>query len=193
MFKIGDKVRVRKDLVVGKAYDDGVAFVSDMKKFLGKEVVISEVTGGKSVHIIGSNWNWTDEMLEQIEETIKAYDLMKLAAENPEKYEGKKYQVIKGAAIDAAFAKEYETVIVKDSVLTDTDNCYRIYVSDMTELKEVVKLEPIGVDFITAVRSNKPITSEDNKVKRCTPEFVISQLFMPDMAHRVKGKWFIND
>lgn len=35
-FKIGDKVRVKKDLLVDEFYDDGCKFISDMKDTLGK-------------------------------------------------------------------------------------------------------------------------------------------------------------
>ncbi len=35
-FKIGDKVRVKKDLLVDRFYDDGCKFISNMKDTLGK-------------------------------------------------------------------------------------------------------------------------------------------------------------
>lgn len=35
-FKVGDKVRVRKDLLVDTFYDDGCKFISDMEDTLGK-------------------------------------------------------------------------------------------------------------------------------------------------------------
>lgn len=35
-YKVGDRIKVRKDLLVGAFYDDGCKFISDMKDTLGK-------------------------------------------------------------------------------------------------------------------------------------------------------------
>ena len=67
-FKVGDRVRVRTDLTDGKSYymknrkwcD---SFVDSMTCMKGKVVTISAVSD-KSYHIVGSRWNWTDEMFE---------------------------------------------------------------------------------------------------------------------------------
>jgi hypothetical protein len=63
-FKVGDKVRVRKDLVVGRMYDD-YTFVLDMKKFMDEIVTIVSVCD-KYYEIDKDNqyWCWTDEMFE---------------------------------------------------------------------------------------------------------------------------------
>ena len=41
-FKVGDKVRVREDLEVGKDYGD-YNVVEDMEKYKGKKIIINEV------------------------------------------------------------------------------------------------------------------------------------------------------
>ena len=72
-YKIGDKVRVKDNLEVGKMYfmsnmPEFDSVEREMLKFKGKEVTISSYTGdGK--YIIeedGGVWNWTDEMFSRL-------------------------------------------------------------------------------------------------------------------------------
>ena len=65
-YKVGDKVRVKKDLEVGKDYGNHDV-VEDMEKYKGKEFIINEVRRNY-YRLKNENWYcWTDEMLEQIE------------------------------------------------------------------------------------------------------------------------------
>ena len=65
-FKVGDKVRIREDLEVGKNYGH-YNVVEDMKKSKGKEFIINEVSRSY-YRLKNENWYcWTDEMLEPIE------------------------------------------------------------------------------------------------------------------------------
>ena len=59
-YKIGDKVRVRKDLVVNNEYG-GILYILDMDEFKDREGVITNM--GDASYQIGDFW-WTDEMLE---------------------------------------------------------------------------------------------------------------------------------
>ena len=72
-YKIGDKVRVRKDLVVDNYYG-GVRYVEYMDGFKGKECVITDMDG--IAYQIGDFW-WTDEMLEPDDDLLE-YALEKL-------------------------------------------------------------------------------------------------------------------
>ena len=74
-YKIGDKVRVRKDLVPGNYYD-GVYFTDYMDEFKDKECVISNMDA-TSYQINNTNLWWTDEMLEPIDKLLE-YALEKL-------------------------------------------------------------------------------------------------------------------
>ena len=66
-FKVGDKVRIREDLEVGKKYGY-YNIVEDMKKYEGKEFIIDEVRRNY-YRLKDENWySWTDEMLEPVEE-----------------------------------------------------------------------------------------------------------------------------
>ena len=61
-YKIGDKVIVREDLIVGEKYGKDV-FTSAMISFKGKVVTISKVIGFKyEIKEDDKTWNWTDEM-----------------------------------------------------------------------------------------------------------------------------------
>ncbi len=63
-FKVGDKVRVRKDLEAGKCYgSNGVA--DGMIKYLGKSANVVNIYNGQYLlDIVNGSWFWTDEMLE---------------------------------------------------------------------------------------------------------------------------------
>ena len=65
-YKVGDKVKVRTDLVVDNQYG-GLSFVVDMKSCAGKEFIIEKeyhgYAGGRYKLEGVSMWVWTDEML----------------------------------------------------------------------------------------------------------------------------------
>jgi hypothetical protein len=67
-YKVGDKVKIREDLVVDKEYGSQV-FVDSMEKYKGKIVTINRVIiedgYNKECYMINEYpWCWTDEMLE---------------------------------------------------------------------------------------------------------------------------------
>ena len=74
-YKIGDKVRVRKDLVADNYYG-GVCYVDYMDGFKGKECVITDMDG-ISYQMDNFNFWWTDEMLEPVDDLLE-YALEKL-------------------------------------------------------------------------------------------------------------------
>lgn len=63
-FKVGDKVRVRKDLIAGKCYgEDNLSFVDDMEKYKGKQFEIIKMSGC-DYELDNSNYYFNDDMLE---------------------------------------------------------------------------------------------------------------------------------
>ena len=74
-YKVGDKVRVRKDLVPDNYYG-GVCYVDYMDGFKGKECVITDMDG-ISYQMDNFNFWWTDEMLEPVDDLLE-YALEKL-------------------------------------------------------------------------------------------------------------------
>lgn len=68
-FKVGDKVRVREDLVVGKIYAWNL-FGYDMERFKGEEFIVEQIDNTDSAYRLndGCGYWWVDEMLEPVEE-----------------------------------------------------------------------------------------------------------------------------
>ena len=74
-YKVGDKVRVRKDLELDKKYGD-VLYSLDMDEFKNKECVITKV-GFIAYKINNSVHWWSEEMLEPVDDLLE-YALEKL-------------------------------------------------------------------------------------------------------------------
>lgn len=71
-FKVGDKVRVKKQLISGANYGS-FPFVNSMKEYRGKVVTIHEINPRLMAYKIaedGANAYWTDEMLEPITDPL---------------------------------------------------------------------------------------------------------------------------
>ena len=71
-FKVGDKVRVRKDLEVDEDYGS-FTFVKTMEEHMGKVVTIFGINPQAIAYDIeedGGDAYWTDEMLEPIEDPL---------------------------------------------------------------------------------------------------------------------------
>ena len=67
-YKVGDKVRVRKDLVEGEQYG-GETVADDMADMRGMVVTIEDVCGGSyGIEEDAGGYTWTDEMFEPVEE-----------------------------------------------------------------------------------------------------------------------------
>ena len=74
-YKVGDKVRVRKDLEPGNFYGRAY-YSSDMNKFKAMECVVTNIYDG-TYNINNSEYGFTDEMLEPVDELLE-YALEKL-------------------------------------------------------------------------------------------------------------------
>lgn len=62
--EIGDKVRIRRDLIVGSAYGN-CEFVKEMSAFLGKRVTIAEILPKEEqyrIDIDNGRYYWHDDM-----------------------------------------------------------------------------------------------------------------------------------
>ena len=68
-FKVGDKVRVRKDLKVGKHYG-GKIFCYPMLQMCGELLVIETIYVNGCYTAEECDFFWTDEMLEPAEKTL---------------------------------------------------------------------------------------------------------------------------
>ena len=75
-YKIGDKVRVRKDLEPGNFYGR-VYYSSDMNKFKDTECVVTEIYDG--VYNVNDSTYWfSEEMFESVDDDLLEYALEKL-------------------------------------------------------------------------------------------------------------------
>ena len=98
-YKVGDKVRIRKDLESCKSYN-GVWFTSWMNGEKGKESIVKEIwenDGEPRYVLINSNYTWSEDMLEPVEEekiTLKELQEMKKDNIIPPYYNKGNYDVI---------------------------------------------------------------------------------------------------
>ena len=80
-YKIGDKVKVRKDLEPGNFYGRAY-YSSDMNKFKAMECVVTNIYDG-TYNINNSEYGFTDEMLEPVDDLLE-YALEKLGMSKEE-------------------------------------------------------------------------------------------------------------
>lgn len=78
---------------------------------------------------------------------MKAYELMKLAAENPAEYEGKRYKVVSGYLYD--FTGHSHKEFHFNRIGQVVDETLAIYFSNDTEIEEI----PQPVPFMEAVKA----------------------------------------
>lgn len=76
-YKVGDKVKVRSDLKCEEYYG-GITFNFEMNKFKGMEITIARVNYGGYYEVLETPYNFTDEMLEPVEE-MSAEEAIKLS------------------------------------------------------------------------------------------------------------------
>ena len=76
-YKVGDKVKVRSDLKCEEYYG-GITFNFEMNKFKGMEITIARVNYGGYYEVLETPYNFTDEMLESVEE-MSAEEAIKLS------------------------------------------------------------------------------------------------------------------
>ena len=63
-YKVGDKVKIREDLIVGNKYGADT-YVDDMEQYKGEITTVAKITDNNKYKLdIDGYWCWTDEMLE---------------------------------------------------------------------------------------------------------------------------------
>ena len=67
-FKVGDKVRLRDDLKVGRDYG-GITFLRDMKDLQGKELTIDRISRQGNYILKEGRFYYSEEMLEKVNDT----------------------------------------------------------------------------------------------------------------------------
>ena len=67
-FKVGDKVKLRDDLEVGRDYG-GITFLRDMKDLQGKELTIDRISRQGNYILKEGRCYYSEEMLEKVNDT----------------------------------------------------------------------------------------------------------------------------
>lgn len=63
-YKVGDKVKIREDLIVDNVYGSD-SFTEEMERYKGKTATIADIYMDKyEIDIDDGSWCWTDEMIE---------------------------------------------------------------------------------------------------------------------------------
>lgn len=74
-FRVGSKVRVRTDLVIGRIYDEGWFFTREMAELMGQTVTIDRLERDRSYRI-KEDYNgcgWSEDMFEPVDsKTLRA-------------------------------------------------------------------------------------------------------------------------
>ena len=178
-YKVGDKVRVRKDLVVGQMYGTR-SFANEMRPMLGKIVTIRTSFGAFGYSLEESEWRWTGEMFEPLEQSIHIYTdgvtttaILREGKKTVKKATAKchpddEFDFDRGAeiAFDRLFGKEPEQPTEQPKVrevkrraklgewikIVDGSGCHSTRVGDIARVTELWyggMLSPDGVDYIT--------------------------------------------
>lgn len=199
-FKVGDKVRIRKDLEIGGIYNGDYTVTENMKSAGGKIFTIKNVFSD-CYRLDKVGYYWTDEMLEEVKEHKMEKTVLEIINDG---YTGKKYIHECGTIIYV----DYENILRFDyhklDKKPDDEATGRFVVLDM-KLKEYRK-EYTFEEAFKALEVGKEIESAISayKVKKLLDgKFKISQRtegFSTEKEgeviitlQEIKGKWYIND
>lgn len=158
-YKVGDKVRIREDLVTGGSYGGSVA-VDDMTDMGGSVVTIESVGSiGYYIEEDPDEYCWTDEMFEPVEE-------MEMSVE----------EAIKALT---EICDSYMCAKCPIGNLDKDLNCKEIKMYNPEKVVEVLKRwkadhekKPIETEFACVVR----VIEDTGKVKRCVYEEDVTEV-----------------
>lgn len=176
-YKVGDKVKVRSDLKVGKIYGNQI-FVKEMKKYRGRDATILEEHSNfyNIEEDKDENWDWAEEMFEPVVE-MSVEELLKIIGNICEVHNeckkcpllevrGEEYCMIgigKNADKTLKIAKQWKADHEKKPI--ETENV--MYIVVMDEKRNVVYEEKTNEAVITATMKEEVLkkycTEHDGK------------------------------
>ena len=126
-FKVGDKVKIKKDLKVGCTYNDGCDFISEMEKYRGKTAVIKNgripvylndtVENANNyryeLDIDDGYWWWSSSMLEKVEDKKHFKSLPRNFTGTVKIKNGLITEIVKKKEILDKAEKEYLSSVIK--------------------------------------------------------------------------------
>lgn len=129
-YKVGDKVKIREDLVIDEIYGDN-SFAEEMEQYKGKTATITDTYFGKyEIDIDNGNWCWTDEMLEDCVDISESKD------------------DVKAKTVDIGYYLEYcGHKVIKNVYLDGYDDNDILYCTDIEETVQY-KLPTDSIEFI---------------------------------------------
>jgi len=185
-FKVGDKVRVREDLVVGEMYGAN-SFSIGMEKYKGSIQEIKLEDGGQ-YKFENENYWWTDKMLEEVKENKMEKTFREVIADI------KEGEVWESLSRTIAF-KEGKVLIERKNglscpyVLIDEKEKYKIQREEYTFV-EAFKAYEEGkeIESVCSGYRYKKENGEDVAILSADwQEFDYFELY------EIRGKWYIND
>lgn len=154
-YKVGDKVRIREDLVTDGNYGGSVA-EDDMIDMGGSVVTIERVGSiGYYIEEDPDGYCWTDEMFELVEEGLTEEEVIRIMSEICVKHKCKNCPISKGEGFDNCAA----------CVSYKMENPERVFAVIKQYKKEHEKKE-IEVEIAYVVR----VIEDTGKAKRCVYE-----------------------
>lgn len=178
-YKVGDKVRIREDLVIGGNYGGSVA-VDDMEDMGGSVVTIERVGNlGYYIEEDPDGYCWTDEMFEPVEE-MSAIEALEILAE--------------------ICMKQYTCSKCPIQCIDRQKTCVSIIKENPTDMVKVLEQwkadhekKPIETELACIVR----VVEDTGKVKRCVYEEDVTEVKAEAMKRVLKeyckehdGKFF---
>lgn len=178
-YKVGDKVRIREDLVMGGNYGGSVA-VDDMADMGGSVVTIERVGNlGYYIEEDPDGYCWTDEMFEPVEE-MSAIEALEILAE--------------------ICMKQYTCSKCPIQCIDRQKTCVSIRKENPTDVVKVLEQwkadhekKPIETELACIVR----VVEDTGKVKRCVYEEDVTEVKEEAMKRVLKeyckeheGKFF---
>lgn len=185
MLKVGDKVRVREDLIVGSNYGGEMFCGGYMESLKGRIATIVEVYDCLSydIDIDEDGWMWTEEMFEIIEKEVSV-NMKELTFR----------EVIANIKEGEVWENLHKTIefknnnfIVKSKI--KKQNNYFV-VNEYTTFK-LKRPQYTFQEAFEAFEKGKEIKScESGYIYNTTEEGVEDKLFY---GYEIQGKWYIND
>ena len=177
-YKVGDKVRIREDLVMGGNYGGSVA-VDDMTDMCGSVVTIERVGNvGYYIEEDPDGYCWTDEMFDPVEE---------MSAEE-------------AISLQIKMCRENECATCPIQKIPDCVECEEYMIEHPEEVVKALKQwkadhekKPIEMEFACVVQ----VIEDTGKVKRCVYEEDVTEVKEEAMQRVLKeyckehdGKFF---
>jgi hypothetical protein len=213
VFKVGDSVKVREDLISEKSYFKGVTFREAMGKYKGKTFKIT-ATDRYCYTLSDISWNWTYDMLELVED--KAENEVTVTVADPGFKKGDKiyremegYDTLVGVFVKAEgykvwanwnsdFLKELpKTILEFNKVELNTISTYVTTKKSVKKLVLVDDTEPeikVG-DMVTKEQAIK-ILKTGGKIKSCSftyfEEYGILKYKREDGTSKVSAGYDVN-